>query len=186
MQLFAERGYAGASLRELARRVEMSQPSLYHYFDSKAHLVMQVIDLCASELSDPVTAYPLPARVVDLPASASASTRAFYSDPRYFVYVRFMFAVALEMPELRGAFQSLWFERLEVYVARQIAPMCEAEGADPHEVLMLLMVVMRATAMAFIEARLFSADDGPSAKTLEFIDFTVHAATERLEQMLAG
>ena len=29
MHLFAERGYAGASLRELARRLGMQQPSLY-------------------------------------------------------------------------------------------------------------------------------------------------------------
>jgi AcrR family transcriptional regulator len=34
-ELAAEVGLAGVSLRELARRVEMRQPSLYTYFDSK-------------------------------------------------------------------------------------------------------------------------------------------------------
>lgn len=43
MTLIAERGYAGASLRELARRLDMSQPSLYHYFDTKDDLITKVI-----------------------------------------------------------------------------------------------------------------------------------------------
>ena len=43
MRLIAERGYRGASLRELARRVGMQQPSLYHYFRSKEDLVEQIL-----------------------------------------------------------------------------------------------------------------------------------------------
>ena len=43
MRLFAERGYVGTSLRELARRVGMQQPSLYHYFRSKEELVEQIL-----------------------------------------------------------------------------------------------------------------------------------------------
>ena len=43
MRLIAERGYRGASLRELARRVGMQQPSLYHYFESKEDLVEQIV-----------------------------------------------------------------------------------------------------------------------------------------------
>lgn len=39
LRLFSEHGVEGASLRELARRVGLTQPSLYHYFPSKEALV---------------------------------------------------------------------------------------------------------------------------------------------------
>ena len=50
MRLIAERGYRGASLRELARRVGMQQPSLYHYFESKEDLVEQAIHQLGRQL----------------------------------------------------------------------------------------------------------------------------------------
>src|SRR4051794_2593513 len=50
LSLISERGVAGASLRKLAARGGMSQPSLYHYFDSKEELVRQIIEHCASRM----------------------------------------------------------------------------------------------------------------------------------------
>ena len=37
-EVFAERGYQGGSLQEVADRVGVSQTSLLHYFPSKRHL----------------------------------------------------------------------------------------------------------------------------------------------------
>ena len=48
LSLISELGVAGASLRKLAARLGMSQPSLYHYFESKDALVQQIIEHCAS------------------------------------------------------------------------------------------------------------------------------------------
>jgi AcrR family transcriptional regulator len=42
--LFAERGYEGASLREIARRAGIQQPGLYNHFESKAALYAAVLD----------------------------------------------------------------------------------------------------------------------------------------------
>src|SRR4051812_6281249 len=50
LSLISELGVAGASLRKLAARLGMSQPSLYHYFDSKDELVRQIIEHCASRM----------------------------------------------------------------------------------------------------------------------------------------
>lgn len=41
--LFAERGYAGASLREIAARAKIQQPGLYNYFESKEALYRAVL-----------------------------------------------------------------------------------------------------------------------------------------------
>ncbi len=47
-ELFAERGYAGASMTDIAKRVGVRKPSLYNYFSSKEELFM---DLLESSLS---------------------------------------------------------------------------------------------------------------------------------------
>ncbi len=42
-ELFARRGYAGASMREVAEAARCTKPALYYYFDSKAALFLQLI-----------------------------------------------------------------------------------------------------------------------------------------------
>lgn len=42
--VFAESGYEGASLEEIASRLEMRGPSLYHYFQSKEDLFLKCVE----------------------------------------------------------------------------------------------------------------------------------------------
>src|SRR6185436_1333002 len=67
LALIAESGVAGASLRELARRLGMSQPSLYHYFESKDELVRQIIDYCADRMLAPSAPRAMPESKAELP-----------------------------------------------------------------------------------------------------------------------
>jgi len=95
--LFAERGFEGASLREIARRAGIQQPGLYNYFESKQSLYTAVLDRAlqpmsraiASQLeaaSDP-GAMPaaLPAVMTDIllehPKMAALFQRALQGDP---------------------------------------------------------------------------------------------------------
>ena len=71
-QLFAERGYAGATLRDVAKRVGVRPPSLYNHFASKDALyaavlergIGPVIDLLARSAAAPADQPSDPGRLV--------------------------------------------------------------------------------------------------------------------------
>ncbi len=49
-KLFAERGYEYASLSDLARRLGITKPTLYHYFNSKAEIFMVIRQRAVQEV----------------------------------------------------------------------------------------------------------------------------------------
>jgi len=44
-QLFAESGYRHSSMRELAKRVQLTQPAVLHYFAEKEELLVEVLNV---------------------------------------------------------------------------------------------------------------------------------------------
>lgn len=71
--LFAERGFTGTSMRDIAARFDMNPGSLYVYIGSKEQLLQSIVDFVTDKLdhsmagvealaSDPVTALKLVAR----------------------------------------------------------------------------------------------------------------------------
>ena len=53
-QLFAERGYKGTSLRDIADQVGIKEPGLYKYFASKAALYEAVLEAALRPISDAI------------------------------------------------------------------------------------------------------------------------------------
>jgi len=49
-RLFAEKGYGGASVREIAERAGVAKPTIYYYFKSKEGLLEEVLDAAFSPL----------------------------------------------------------------------------------------------------------------------------------------
>jgi TetR/AcrR family transcriptional regulator len=54
--LFAERGYRGTSLRDIAKRIGVKAPSLLHHFPSKQQLYLAVLDQMFESLDDAANA----------------------------------------------------------------------------------------------------------------------------------
>jgi TetR/AcrR family transcriptional regulator len=54
--LFAERGYRGTSLRDIAKRIGIKAPSLLHHFPSKQQLYLAVLDKMFQSLEDAANA----------------------------------------------------------------------------------------------------------------------------------
>ncbi|QCQ92636.1 TetR/AcrR family transcriptional regulator [Rhodococcus sp. SGAir0479] len=52
LELFAERGYEGASIREIAGRAGLSVPGLYHHYPSKQALLVGLTRVVMAELLD--------------------------------------------------------------------------------------------------------------------------------------
>ncbi|MGV8842666.1 MAG: TetR/AcrR family transcriptional regulator [Pseudomonas sp.] len=50
LELFAERGLARISMRELAFQVEIRSGSLYHHFESKERLLFELIEALYDDL----------------------------------------------------------------------------------------------------------------------------------------
>ncbi len=52
LAVFAEKGYAGGSMREIATRVGVTEPALYRHFSSKEALFLTLVRIIATHLRD--------------------------------------------------------------------------------------------------------------------------------------
>ena len=62
--LFAEKGYAGTTVREIVARAGVSKPVLYYYFKNKEGIFLAILDWAAEKQED------LLAEVLDTPGTA--------------------------------------------------------------------------------------------------------------------
>ena len=178
LSLISEHGVAGASLRKLAARLGMSQPSLYHYFDSKDALVQQIIEHCANQMLAAATHVAFPRTIEDVPRFARDATFALWATEQHPRFVRFLFVVAIESPEHRRSIQRVFEERL--YPG--FGFLADAFGRTPEEredLRLLVRTSVYALGLALMEERALFGAEAPSAELLRFGDFVVRAS-ERL------
>jgi AcrR family transcriptional regulator len=124
--LFAERGYAGASMDELARRAGVTKPVVYELFGSKEGLFGACVDRSIERLA----------------ADIAAAVRA-ESDPESrlraggLAFIRFAAAnrVAWDLMSMGGRFaeQARSVRSSQAELIRELMAEMAAEGTDSHE-----------------------------------------------------
>ena len=113
--LFAESGYGGASMRELARRVGIRESSLYNHFPGKAAILEAIV----SEHGPASSASRLEApRYRQLRSQPAAFCRQFaldlvtqWSDPREHQFQKVITAERNRVPGLRAKFADQFYSR---------------------------------------------------------------------------
>jgi AcrR family transcriptional regulator len=181
LSLISELGVAGASLRKLAARLGMSQPSLYHYFDSKDALVQQIIEHCASRMLEAALHVEFPRGIDDIPRFARDAALALWATEQHPRFTRFLFVVAIESPEHRLRIQRVFEERL--YPGFGV--LADAYGRDPAEredLRLMTRSIAYAMGLALMEERALFGAEVPSAEVLRLGDFIVKAS----ERVLAS
>lgn len=183
LELIAEHGYAGASLRELARRVGMSQPSLYHYFATKQDLVLQILETYAAAMME---LPPIPDDMVALPRMIADAVQRLYAGDQHPLFARVMFATARLDPRFGARCREIFVDRVAFgmrliaapYVAR--GEIAEADAID------LARMVVYAIGFRFMEERVLF-DDRPLEPDIgRYIDFVVATAEQRILALRAA
>lgn len=157
LELIAEQGYAGASLRKLAAKLGMAQPSLYHYFASKEELVEQIIETFSGDMLalGPRVA---PTKLEDVPAMIRDLTFELYEHDTHPLFVRALFAISRTHPRWGKLLREIFVDRVELAVRMLAAPFVQRGEVDEQEAVFLARMTVSALGLKLMEERvLFEA-----------------------------
>jgi len=176
MILISDRGYAGASLRELARRVQMSQPSLYHYFDSKDEMVEQIVRAYAVEtLAMPDVAPVIESLEQGLRYGLTRIIETFESGA-HVIFMRFLMAISREKPELRSLGRNLMHDRAVSVMKAFVDGYVDEGELRPEDSRDLIELVTNAMVMRMVKRHLLFGDGADDPDPDVFADFVVDTA----------
>jgi AcrR family transcriptional regulator len=156
--LFAERGFEGASLREIARRAGLQQPGLYNHFANKQALYAAVLDRALQPMLDALATSQQSDDADELRDAAAAlpavMTDILFEHPRM---------AALFQQALRGDARSAgtrlvrrWLDRLFGAAQRGLERLDVAD-VDAHDRALLIVAMFNATTGYFLSQRALDA-----------------------------
>lgn len=181
MRLIAERGYRGASLRELARRVGMQQPSLYHYFQSKNELVDQILTTFgvggAGNLPEEL---PFPDHVEDVPEALAAMVAYLYDHTEWPIFVRFLFNLAFEAPEYAPRLRGMFAETTEKLFRGAVQPYVAKGQISEDDCVQMCRMVVNAVGLSYIEERLLFPREEKNPWMDSYVGFVTRFTKEAL------
>lgn len=150
--LFAERGFEGASLREIARQAGLQQPGLYNHFDNKQALYAAVLERALKPMLDALGEAGAAITVADDAASTlpSLMTDLLFEHPQM---------ASLFQQALRGDARSAgtrlvrrWLDRL-FGAALEGLERAGSSDADRRDLALQIVAMFNATTGYFLSQR---------------------------------
>jgi AcrR family transcriptional regulator len=179
LELVAEYGVAGASLRRLAKRLGMSQPSLYHYFTSKDELIAAVLDYSTARMVGSGSSVPPPSSAEDAPRFARDAVLELYATESHPRFVRFLFTVAVESKKHRPLVEKLFEERLRASFT-VLASSLTSSPAERDYLEAVLRMIVYSLGFMLLDERALRSHPKASEDTLRYADGAVEAANALL------
>ena len=168
----AESGYHGASLRELAKRLGISQPSLYHYFSSKEELVEQIIEAYSAQMMEAIPA--LPTDVFAYPRMLRDYMFALFGpESKHPKFLRFTVSVSRINPRFGRLNREIFLERHRQAMLPLFAPIAEAAGIDPERFGLALIAMINSLAFGLMEETILYDEQPMRADFADFADLVV-------------
>ncbi len=172
LELLAEQGYAGASLRKLADKLGMRQPSLYHYFRSKEDLVEQVIHTFAADMMEVSLKY-LPQRLDEVPAWVRDSVLALYQRPTHPLFVRVLFSISRSHPRYGRLMRELFVDRVDMAIRLFAQPFVARGEIEERDAVYLARMAINAIGLKLMEERVLFDEQPINADVRAYADFVV-------------
>ncbi len=151
--IFAERGFEGASLREIARSAGIQQPGLYNHFPSKQALYQAVLDRALTPMMEAMGA-PLAESGDRAAALAGAMTDILLERPH--LAALFQQALRSRASSPGARMMKRWLDRLfgrAMEITRSAAP----EGTAPETLAIQIIAMFNLTTGYFLSQRAFAA-----------------------------
>jgi AcrR family transcriptional regulator len=179
LELISSHGVAGASLRRLAKKLGMSQPSLYHYFSSKDELLSQIIEHSANRMLGTGLQVRPPSGREDLARFTKEAVLELYASDSHPRFVRFLFLVAIESKKHRPRIEEMFEQKLNPsfgVLARAFA----RDEADCHELTQMMRMIVYSVGFMLLDERALRAHPTASDETKRYADWVEGVATRLL------
>ena len=175
LELLADEGYAGASLRKVAARVGIAQPSLYHHFATKEELVEHVIAAGAARMFGALDPDDLPKSLDDLPRVIVDSIKRLYAHPEHAKFVRVAFAVARLNSRFEALMKRIFIENATLGMRVVIQPFVAKGQIDGEDGVHLVRMLINAAGLRMIEYKVLFGHDTDEDELEQFLEFVVDA-----------
>jgi AcrR family transcriptional regulator len=175
LELIAEHGLAGASLRRLAKRLGMSQPSLYHYFPSKDALITALLDYSTARMLRAGAQVVPPSNVDDVGRFVRDAVLDLYATDSHPRFVRFLFSVAVASKKHRPLIERLFEERLRPGFGL-LAQALAKSPAEREYIQEVMRMVVYSLGFMLLDERALLGHPKASQSTLAYADWVLGAA----------
>jgi AcrR family transcriptional regulator len=183
MELIAERGYAGASLRELARRVGMQQPSLYHYFATKEEMVEQIIVTFYGDMLAGGAQMVQLEELEQVPHMVARYVKQLYESRTHPLFVRCMFSIARVNPRFGRLNRAIFVDDLTVKSAMGLRPFIARGELTETEALDLTRLMTFSTGFRLMEEKVLF-DERPLGPDVDrYLEFCADACVHWIREL---